>query len=325
LGTVRRIVPSLLVLVAVPILVVALEGCGGGSNNNDIIVAPMIRAKVMKDSPTQIDRVVFLDNVTTAGNIINADVMLQDTSGSLSVDDIDVVLRYDATFLQVTIIRPETLFGTCGTVNLACNLLSPVCLNNQSSANGGGQKFCRSNGSTFCLHDTDCTSPGDFCGDFGALQTSFAVITGPKTCSNKTTQSCLQSSDCQFCTHNSAQACSNAGNCSGPCLSFVCSGGSFNGRACSTSTDCVDTCGSGVCSGCPSAQVNGKVRIVNLTFQVISTGVSDVRFVVSSSSTSTASFLREATSDLSGVQFWPNVDAANPSLIQGAFTVTGTK
>ena len=319
---------SILVMGSVPL--VPLAGCGHGNNANDIIVAPMIKASFDDTSCTdpcssQSDPKVFLDNVTTAGNVLNADVMVQDSSGLLDVDDIDLVMRYDATFMQLTSIRPETLLGTCGTVNPVCQVLSPVCINNQSAANGGGERFCRGNGSTPCLRDTDCTTTDDVCGDFGRLQASFAVITGPKTCSNKPSQSCTQSSDCQFCASNPSQACLNAAICTGSCTSFVCAGGSFDGKPCSSGIDCFDACGSGACSGCPSTLVNGKVRIVNLTFSVIGTGSSDLRFTVSTNPSATACALRKDTVDIGSIHFCPDVDAADPGITHGCFKVTGTK
>jgi hypothetical protein len=59
--------------------------------------------------------------------------------------------------------------------------------------------------------------------------------------------------------------------------------------------------------------------------RLIATGVSDVRFVVSSNPLDEASFLRKDAADFSGVQFWPSVDSIDPSAVQGSFTVTGTK
>ena len=305
--------------------VLPLSGCGNGGNDPDIVVAPIIQASFLQTSPTETDRVVFLDNITAVGDIINADLVVSDSTGTLDLDDIDLVLRYDATFMQVTVVRPETLFGTCGTVNTACSLVSPVCVNNLSAANAGGTRYCRLNGSTLCLTDADCPAPNDACGNFGELSISLAVITGPKTCSNKSSQSCTQSSDCKFCSSDPSITCVDASDCSAACVSFVCSGGSFSGLPCSTNADCVDTCNAGTCSGCPAVLVSGTTRIVNLTMRLISTGVSDVRFVISSNPLEEASFLRKDTVDLSGIQFWPSVDSADPSMVQGSFTVTGTK
>jgi hypothetical protein len=87
----------------------------------------------------------------------------------------------------------------------------------------------------------------------------------------------------------------------------------------------VDPCSSGTCSGCPAVLVNGTVRFVNLTMRLIATGVSDVRYVVSANPLDEASFLRKDTANLSGIQFWPSVDSVDPSMVQGSFTVTGTK
>jgi hypothetical protein len=302
-----------------------LSGCGNGGNNNDIVIAPIIQASVAQTSPTQTDRVVFLNNVTAVGDIINADLAVTDTTGTLNMDDFDLVLRYDATFMQVTAVRPETLFGNCGTINAACNLVSPVCLNDLSAANAGGTKYCRLNGSTLCIQDTDCPTPNDACGNFGRLSISAAVVRGPRTCSNKSSQSCAQNADCKFCTSNPATSCLDASSCSGICASFVCAGGSFNGLPCSSSIECVDTCNAGTCSGCPAVLVNGTTRMVNITMRLISTGTSEVRFVVSSNQLAEASFLRKDGLELSGVQFWPSVDSVDPSMVQGSFTVTGTK
>ena len=299
--------------------------CGCGSEAPEIVIAPLIQASVLQTSPTQTDRVVFMDNVTAVGDIINADLVVRDTTGTLDLDDFDLVLRYDASFMQVTVVRPQTLFGECGTVNTACSLVSPICLSNLSGANAGGARFCRINGSTLCLTDADCPSPNDACGNFGKLSISAAVVTGPKTCSNKSTQSCSQNADCKFCSSNSALACIDAASCSGTCTSFVCVGGSFNGLPCSTAAECGDTCNAGLCSGCPAVLVNGTSRFVNITMRLIATGVSEVRFVVAANPLDEASFLRKDTVALSGIQFWPSVDSLDPSVVQGSFTVTGTK
>jgi len=314
-----------LLLTAGALALLPLSGCGNGGEDPDVHIVGLIQASFIQTPPTQSDRVVFMNNVTAVGDIINADLVVSDSTGTLDLDDLDLVLRYDATFMQVTSVRPETLFGNCGSINTACNLASPVCLNDMSSANAGGTHYCRINGSTLCLKDDDCPAPNDSCGNFGKLTISLAVITGPKTCSNKTTQSCLQSSDCKFCSANSSIACVDASDCTAACVNFLCSGGSFAGQPCSTTANCVDTCGSGVCSGCPAVLVSGTTRIVNITMRLISTGVSDVRYVVSSNPLDEASFLRKDTVDLSGIQFWPSVDSTDPSLVQGSFTVTGTK
>ncbi len=315
----------LLLLTGGALSLLPLSGCGNGGEDPDIVIAPIIQASVLQTSPTQADRVVFMDNITAVGDIVNADLVVRDSTGTLDLDDVDLVLRYDATFIQVTVVRPETLFGNCGTVNTACNLVSPICLADLPGGNAGGTRFCRINGSTLCLTDADCPSPNDFCGNFGRLPFSAAVVTGPKTCSNKSSQSCTQNSDCKFCTSNSATACADASDCSGVCTLDVCAGGSFDGLPCSTNANCVDTCSAGTCSGCPAVLVNGTTRIVNLTMRVIATGVSDVRFVVSSNPLDQASFLRKDTADLSGIQFWPSVDSIDPSVVLGSFTVTGTK
>ncbi len=303
----------------------ALLACGNG-NDNDTGLAPMIKASVVQSSPTQSDRVIFFNNVTTAGDIINLDVAVRDSTGTLDVDDVDIVLRYDSSFMQLVEIRPETLLGKCGTVNPACNLASPVCIENQASANGGGERFCRSNGSTPCLQDTDCTASGDACGDFGRLQTAFATITGPKTCSNDSTHSCTQASDCHLCTSDVSIPCADNAQCTGTCVASVCSGGAHAGDPCTAPIDCFDTCNvTATCGGCPSKIVSGTQTIVNLRFRVIDTGSSELRFVTSGSSQAVASFLRKDTLDLGGLQFWPAVDANDPTLVTGSILIQGTK
>lgn len=316
--------PVFRLVVSITLLPAVLTACGGGDGSNDIVV-PLFKASFVQTPPTQSDRVVFMDNVTATGDVLNMDVMVQDTSGTLDLDDIDLVLRYDASFLQVTSIRRETLFGDCGSINPACLLVSPVCIDNHSAANAGGEKFCRIDGSTPCARDTDCTAIGDACGSFGGLETSFVVLTGPKTCSNNSAVSCSTSLDCRFCTANTSLPCTSAADCASICSAGTCLSGSFAGQSCSRNEDCIDTCGSGLCSGCPSVIVSGAKRIVNLTFRVIQAGTSDLRFVISSNPVDTASFLRKGTVDVSGVQFWPNVDAGNPSLVQGSLIVIGTK
>ena len=317
--------PLLLLLTGGALSVLPLSGCGNGGEDVDIVIAPIIQASFVQTTPTQNDRVVFMDNVVAAGDIINADLVVRDTTGTLDLDDFDLVLRYDATFIQVTLVRPQTLFGLCGELNTACNLVSPICLNDISVGNSGGARFCRLNGSTLCLTNADCPSPNDACGNFGKLLMSAAVVTGPKTCSNQSTHSCSQNSDCGFCKSNPAIPCVDASDCTGTCAPPVCSGGSFNGLPCSTSAECLDTCNVGTCSGCPAVLVNGTSRLVNLTMRVIATGVSEVRFVVSANPLDQASFLRRDTANLSGIQFWPSVDSIDPSMVQGSFTVTGTK
>ncbi|MCI0655599.1 MAG: hypothetical protein L0170_00830, partial [Acidobacteria bacterium] len=168
----------MLLLTGGALCLLPLSGCGNGGEDPDIVIAPIIQAEVSQTSPTQSDRVVFMDNVTFVGDIINADLVVRDSTGTLDLDDVDLVLRYDATFIQVTDVRPETLFGNCGTVNTSCNLVSPICLSDLSSANGGGARFCRINGSTLCLTNADCPSPNDACGNFGKLSISLAVVTG---------------------------------------------------------------------------------------------------------------------------------------------------
>lgn len=349
---------------AVALLALPFPGCGNGGNGSNLVVTPMIKARVDQVACVPSQPQVVFANANTAGDVVNVDIDLQSLSGTVDVDDADLVLRYDASFMQVTDIRPETLFGNCGAINTACNLLSPTCLNNQSAANGGGTRFCRSNGTTFCQTDADCPSLGDACGSFGQLELSFAVITGPRTCSNKTGQSCLSAADCRFCKSNSSVTCTD--ECSGVCIGSVCSGGSQDGRICGSTTDCADTCGSsqqcvkgdhractdecrgscvgsvcvggsfngapcssgiecldscssGACSGCPSVQVSGTRKIVNISLRVIATGSSSLQFVTSVNPMATASKLRKDALDLPA-DFCPS-----PTSTTGSFTVTGTK
>jgi hypothetical protein len=303
----------------------AFSACGNGDNNGPDL-APMIKASVVQSPPTQSDRVVFFNNVTTAGDIINLDVAVHDTTGTLDVDDIDIDLRYDTTFMQLVEIRPETLLGKCGTINPACNRTSPVCVNNQASANGGGERFCRSNGSTPCLKDADCTASNDACGDFGRLESSFLVIAGPKTCTNNTARSCTSSADCDLCTSDTSLVCDDNADCTGTCVASACVGGARNGDPCVVAFDCFDECNlTATCAGCPSKLVSGTETIVFLRFRVIDTGTSELRFVTSCNIKAVASFLRNDTLDLTGVQFWPAVDANDPGQITGTILIEGTK
>ena len=316
---------SLLAFALMLLAAAAFSACGTGDNNGPDL-APMIKASVVQSSPTQSDRVVFFNNVTTAGDIINLDVAVHDTTGTLDVDDIDIALRYDSTFMQLVEIRPETLLGKCGTVNPACSLASPICLHNLASANGGGERFCRGNGSSPCLQDSDCTSAIDACGDFGRFQASFAVITGPKTCSNNPARSCTSSADCDLCTSDTSLVCDDNADCTGTCPASVCVGGARNGDPCVVPFDCFDECNlTSTCAGCPSKLVSGTETIVNLRFRVIDTGTSELRFVTSASFQAEASFLRKDTADLAGIQFWPAVDANDPGQITGTILIEGTK
>jgi hypothetical protein len=316
---------SLLTLALILVAASAFSACGN-SNDNETDIAPMIKASVVQSSPTQSDRVVFFDNVTTAGDTITLDVAVHDSTGTVDMDDADIVLRYDSTFMQLVDIRPETLLGKCGTVNPACGLTSPICVDNLPSANGGGERFCRSNGSTPCLKDADCTAANDACGDFGRFEASFAVITGPKTCSNNSARSCTTSADCHLCTSDTSIVCDDNADCTGACVASTCSGGAHNGDPCSAPIDCFDACNlTASCAGCPSKLVSGTETIVNLRFRVIDTGSSELRFVTSGSPLSVASFLRKDTVDVTGVQFWPAVDVNDPGLITGSILIEGTK
>ena len=309
---------SLLAFTLVLLAASAFSACGNGNNNNADL-APMIKVSVMdQSSPTQSDKVVFFKNVAPAGDTFSLDVAVKDDLGTLEVDDIDIVLRYDSTFMQLVDIRSDTLFGNCGALNTACNRTSPVCVDNQAAANGGGERFCRSNGSTPCLKDTDCTGADDACGDFGRLETSFVVITGPKTCSNNSTRSCTSSADCDLCTSDPSLVCNDNADCTGTCVASACVGGGRNGDPCVVPFDCFDACNlSATCAGCPSKRVSGTETIVNLRFRVIDTGTSELRFVTSGNEQAVASFLRLSKDDVTGVEFAPAVDANDPGIKTG--------
>jgi hypothetical protein len=309
--------------------VLILGHCSGGERKP--ILAPTVRARLVQDSPPSspppalpsAKGVVFFDNVISVGDSISMDVVIRNFTSDLDIDDVDLTFRYDSTFIQVASLSGQnTLFGTCNTVNLTCGVNSPICTNNRQQANAGGSRFCRSNGSTFCTADTDCTAAGDACGSFGVLEASFAVLTGPKVCSNNPNQGCTTNSNCSFCESGGA-SCSNVADCNAvppDCSGNLCS--NIPGRSCTQDVDCVNNCVLGTCQGCPSVLVSGTRTIANLTIRVMKEGIGDFRLVVSSSSAA-GSAVRKDLQDLD-VVFFPSVDAESPFATNGAIVVTGS-
>jgi hypothetical protein len=282
--------------------VLFLAGCSGGEQKP--ILAPTIRAGLFYVAPA-LDRTVFFSNTVVVGDTIQMDVVIQDSTGTLDIDDVDLVLRYDASFVQVASLNGQnTLFGTCNTVNLACGVNSPICADNRSQANGGGARFCRSDGTTPCSVDKDCTVSGDACGSFGTLKAAFAVLTGPKTCSNNSSLTCSSNSGCQFCLLEKSKPCSGSSDCTGTCgPGNLCS--NIPTRGCVTDTDCQDTCDlTGTCRGCPSVVVSGVRRIASLTLRVMKQGSGDFRFVVPSAPGGSGSAVRKDLVDQT-VDFFP--------------------
>jgi hypothetical protein len=263
--------------------VLLVTACSGGQEKP--ILAPTIRASLLYTPPNQ-DRTVFFTNTSTVGDAIQMDVVVQDSLGTLDTSDIDLVLRYDATFIQVVNIGGQnTLFGTCNTVNPVCGVISPNCLDNRAQANGGGPRFCRSDLTippTSCTTDKDCAASGDACGSFGTLLASFAVLVGPTTCSSNSHVTCSVNSDCDFCVLNKTIPCAGNLDCSGTCgPGNTCS--NIPGRICSVNNDCQDTCDlTATCRGCPPVVVSGVKKIASLTLRVMKAGSSDFLFVVPS-------------------------------------------
>jgi hypothetical protein len=300
-----------------------LAGCSGGENKP--ILVPTVKAKLSQSLPPASDG-VFFDVTAIVGDTIQMNVVVRDSTGALDLDDVDLVLRYDATFIQVVnVTAQDALFGTCNTVNPACRVNSPICVDNLAQANGGGEKYCRSNGSTACITDDDCTATGDKCGSFGRLQAAFAVLTGPKVCTNNPGRTCSASSDCRLCNTNNTLSCTGAGDCSGTCgAGNTCT--NIPARSCTGNGDCFDDCVFGTCQGCPSVVVSGTRKIASLTLRVMKEGTSSFRFVVSTNPGTTGSALRKDTQDIVVPKdtFFPNVDGDNPSTIDGDIVVTGT-
>ena len=301
-------------------LILLLAACHGGENKP--ILKPMVKACLIQDPPPQADGVVFFDNVIANGDSLSMRIVVRDSTGLLDIDDVDVVLRYDASFIQVVSVGGQsTLFGTCNTVNPVCGVNSPICLADRVSANIGGQGFfCRSNGSSPCTTNADCTMAEDACGNFGILRASFAVLTGPKVCSNNPALSRASASDCQLCVNNSSRACTSPGDCG------TCSNNSS--QACTMDSECTpgtcvsSLCGTGTCPGCPSVVVSGTQVIATLALRVMKDGSGSLRFVVSPVPGSNASAVRKNLGD-QNVLFFPNVDATDPSVRQGSILVAG--
>jgi len=283
----------------------------------------MVQACLTQIPPPQSDGVVFFDNVIANGDTLSMRVVIQDSTGLLDIDDADVVLRYDASFIQVLSVSGQnTLFGTCNTVNPVCGVNSPICLADRFTANSGGAGFfCRTNGSTPCTTDADCTTAGAACGNFGILHSSFAVLTGPKVCSNNGAKSCASASDCQLCANDTSRACTSPIDCG------ACSNNSS--QACTVDADCAPgtcvfgaLCVTGTCPGCPSVVVSGTQVIATLALRVMKEGSGSIRFVVSQVPGANASAIRKDLAD-QNVLFFPNVDAADPSSMQGTILVNG--
>ena len=297
-----------------------LAGCGGGENKP--MLADTLQASFSQDPPPASGAVVFFDDVTVVGDTIQMDVVVRDDTGALQLDDVDLVIRYDASFIQITSISGQnTLFGTCNTVNPVCAVNSPICIDNLPQANGGGERYCRTDGSTSCATDDDCPAAGDVCGSFGRLEAAFVVLTGPKACSNNPAVSCTASSECQLCGANPAVSCTGPGDCSGGC-------GTDNhcinlpGRSCVSDGDCFDACVFGTCQGCPAVAVSGTRKLASLVLRVRKEGASPFRFVVSSSPGTTASAARKDLVD-QPVLFFPNVDGDDPTVITGGIVIAG--
>jgi len=315
--------PSRLLASALAGVLLLLAGCGGGETRP--ILAPTVHASFSQGIPPVADAVVFFDGISAVGDTIQMNAVVRDSTGTLDLDDADLVLRYDATFIQVvSITAQDAIFGTCNTVNPDCGVNSPICADNRIVANGGGEMYCRSNGSTPCVTDDDCTAVGDKCGSFGRLLAAFAVLTGPKVCSNDSNRACLASSECQLCDDkdNVTLQCAGDGDCSGACgLDNTCA--NIPTRSCALDGDCYDECIFGTCQGCPSVVVSGTRRIASLTLRVMKEGTSPFRFVVSANPNTTGSALRKDVVD-QPVLFFPNVDGDDPSIVSGDIVVVGT-
>ncbi len=329
--------PALRSLALLAAALLAFAGCSGGQERP--ILADTITAHIVQDPPPVSGAAVYFGNVKTTGDTIMMDILVR---GPLDVDDADLVLRYDATFIQVvTLTSQGALFGTCNTVNAACSLVSPVCADDRPAANGGQGSppdqtdCCRLKGIKTCTVATEktaCPDPGDACGTFGRLSAAYAVVTGPKVCSNRASQTCAQSSDCQFCNSSPAITCAGSVDCSGTCtIPAGSTSGTCDkpaGRVCTADIDCADTCGAaGTCRGCPSVTVaDGQVvKLATITLRVMTSGSSEFRFVVSSTAgASGVSALRKDLTDQT-VQFFPSVDTADPSVKIGSILIQGTK
>jgi len=315
--------PSRLLAAALAGSLLLLAGCGGGENK--AILAPTVKASLSQSPPPVSDAVVFFEITSVVGDTIQMNAVVRDSTGTLDLDDADLVLRYDATFIQVVnVAAQDAIFGTCNTVNPTCGLNSPICVDNLALANGGGEKYCRSNGSTACVTDDDCTASGDKCGSFGRLLAAFAVLTGPKVCTNNSSLTCSANSDCQLCNANNTLSCASAADCSGSCLDNTCT--NLPSRSCASDGDCFDGCTFGTCQGCPSVVVSGTRKIASLTLRVMEEGTGSFRFVVSANPDTPESALRKDVLDEPDypVLFFPNVDSVDPSILSGDIVVAGT-
>jgi hypothetical protein len=320
--------PSLFSLRSAAVLsgvVLLLASCSGGEQRP--IIAPTVQASLAQSAPPVSDGVVLFNNIITVGDTIKLDVVVQDSTGTLDVDDVDLVLRYDASFIQVVSLSGQnTLLGSCGTVNPVCGAPSPICIDNRSQANGGGDAFCRIDGSTPCSTGADCPSSGNACGSFGLLLASFAALTGPHLCSNNLSMSCFQDSDCLLCSGGNiiTSSCTTDAECGGTCNLVIgkCAS-NFPLRSCTSDSDCADTCGGTCRPACPSVIVSGTKKIATVTLRVMREGTGDFRFVVSPSlGTPGVSALRKDLVDWP-VLFFPNVDNNDPSIQNGAIAIVG--
>jgi hypothetical protein len=281
--------------------------CSGGQEKP--ILVPTIRAQLVYTPPAT-DRTVYFANTVVVGDVIQMDVMIQDFSNTLDIDDVDLVIEYDASFVQIASLNGQnTIFGTCNTVNPACGVISPICVNNRIVANGGSPKTCKSNSATTCTLDKDCPA-GDTCVSLGTLQASFAVLTGPKVCSSDASRTCTTNSQCAFCKQNLAITCSGNADCAGTCSAGTCS--NIPGRVCGSDSDCQDLCDlTATCRGCPSVLVGGVQKIASLALRVMKAGSGDFRFVVSGG---TRSAVRKDLTDL-GVSFFPQVGGGSTDIV----------
>jgi hypothetical protein len=269
--------------------------------------------------------VVFFDNIVASGDSLEFDVMVRDTTGSLIIDDADLVLRYDASFIQVSAVRGlNTLFGNCNTLNPSCLVNSPICADNRAAANGGGARFCRSDSTKSCAADTDCPGPGNRCGSFGNLEASFAVLTGPKLCSNNSAAGCATALDCRFCTQDKSQTCTGNVDCTGTCQAGTCTRPA--GKPCLTNANCADTCDLGTCLGCPEVAVDGAQRLATITLRVVKEGIGDLRLAISNGPPSPTSVLRRDNFELDTIVFFPGVDLTDPQnpVVTGNITISGS-
>ena len=308
---------------AVPLLIAAVA-CSSGQNVSNF-QKPQIQADMTVDPPPQTDRVVYFDHIVKTGDSIELDVMVRDTQGNLIIDDADLVLRYDTTFIQVAAVRGQNiLFGSCNTINPVCLVNSPICTDNRAAANGGGERFCRGDSTKSCATNADCPGPGNACGSYGNLEAAFAVLTGPKLCSNNSAVGCATALDCRFCTLDRTQTCTGNPDCTGTCQAGNCTRPA--GRTCVTNADCADTCDLGTCLGCPEVTVDGAQRLATITLRVVREGTGDLRLAFSAGPPGPTSVLRRNTVEQTGIVFHPGVDLTDPQnpVLTGNITVSGS-